>query len=104
MTGRLKAVAVLTMGLLMLPAVVSAAVPADPLAGEQRTGDAVAVQVPLAAPSVEAAPVAPGTQTYAQREAAAKGLETFEGGGAGVYIGGSTIGIILVVVLLVVLL
>ncbi len=41
--------------------------------------------------------------TYAQREAAAKDLERFQGGGAGIYIGGSTLGIVLLIVLLVVI-
>ncbi len=107
MTRRLKAIAILGLGLLLLPAAVNATVlDVPPPAAEQRSGDAVK-DIPAPAPTgTAAAPaaVAPGTQTYAQREAAAKGLETFEGGGAGIYIGGSTVGIVLVVLLLVVLL
>jgi hypothetical protein len=49
------------------------------------------------APTPESAP-------YAQREAAAKALQDFKGGEAGVYIGGSAVGIVLVVILLVIVL
>ena len=110
MTGRLKAIAILTMGLLVLPAAVNAAAPAaQPPAAEQRSDDAVR-DVPTPASHQDPAPALAqtvakaGTEAYAQREAAAKGLETFEGGGAGIYIGGSTAGILLLVVLLIVLL
>jgi hypothetical protein len=41
--------------------------------------------------------------TYAQREHAAKNLERFEGGGRGVYIGGSTLVVVLLIVLIIVL-
>ncbi len=41
---------------------------------------------------------------YAQREAAAQTLEAFTGGGAGVYIGGSTLAIVALIVLLVLVL
>ncbi len=45
-----------------------------------------------------------GTQSYAQRESAAQQLETWKGGHAGVYIGGSTLGIVLLVILLILIL
>jgi hypothetical protein len=54
------------------------------------------------APTGRAAPAA--VEGYAQREAAAKGLETFEGGGSSIYIGGSTVVIVLLLVLLIILL
>jgi hypothetical protein len=40
-------------------------------------------------------------ETYAQRERAAKNLERFEGGGNGVYIGGSTVVVVLLIVLII---
>lgn len=42
-------------------------------------------------------------ETYAQRERAAKNLERFEGGGRGVYIGGSTLVVVLLIVLIIVI-
>ena len=47
---------------------------------------------------------APESAQYAQREAAAKSLQEFKGGEAGVYIGGSAAAVVLIVVLLVILL
>jgi hypothetical protein len=44
------------------------------------------------------------TLRYAAREAETPQLATFEGGSAGVYIGGSTVAVVLIIVLLVVLL
>jgi len=42
--------------------------------------------------------------SYAQRETGAKDLEQFSGGGAGIYIGGSTVGVVLLIVLLILIL
>jgi hypothetical protein len=52
------------------------------------------------------AKVAAGTtsDTYAERETGAKDLEQFSGGGAGIYIGGSTVGVVLLIVLLILIL
>jgi hypothetical protein len=96
--GRLGAVACLVACLLMLPASrASAAGEAPPLAAE----------VPAPAPArpvVQTSAVPAGSPAYAAREAAATALEQFEGGGVGIYIGGSTLAIVLLIVLLVVLL
>jgi hypothetical protein len=63
------------------------------------------VQTPRRQP-VQPAPVAerPAAATdYAAREAAAPELGKFTGGGAGIYIGGSTLVIVLLVVIIVIL-
>lgn len=39
--------------------------------------------------------------SYAQREAGAQDLEQFSGGGAGIYIGGSSVAVVLLIVLLI---
>jgi hypothetical protein len=77
------------------------------------TATALAAAPRQAPPAVEAAearrpaPVQPeqvDLVTYAEREAAAAGLEQFAGGGVGIYIGGSTLAIVLLIVLLIILL
>ena len=66
-------------------------------------------------PSTQSAPAASPTETdgaskapgrasrYAQREAATPRAADFKGNGAGIYIGGSTLAVVLLVVLIVVL-
>jgi len=63
----------------------------------------------LAAPTsqTKAAPAKPGADadgTYAQREAAHPEAAAFSGDGSAIYIGGSTLAVVLIVVLVVVLL
>lgn len=43
-------------------------------------------------------------EQYSQRENQSKNLERFKGGGAGIYIGGSTIAVVALVILLIILL
>jgi hypothetical protein len=66
---------------------------------------------PTSAPAAEAtSPVTPRRHeqarpaTYAQREAASPRTGDFKGNGVGIYIGGSTLAVVLVVILVVVLL
>ena len=91
-TWCLRAIAAATVGLLM-PAAISVAAPdRQQLAGERRTGEPVRRPPTAATPArQEGTPAQPGATDYAAREAAAKGLERFEGGGVGIYIGGSTV-------------
>lgn len=57
------------------------------------------------APASEKTPApASESESYAKREAAAASLQDFRGGEAGIYVGGSALGIVLLVVLLVILL
>jgi hypothetical protein len=77
------------------------------LAGPASRGFAAVPAPALAAPApTNAARATPGpARDYAAREAADAGkLEGFQGGGSGIYIGGSTVVIVLVVVLLIILL
>lgn len=63
-------------------------------------GEAPGRQAPQPAPVSERPPAA---TDYAAREAAAPELGQFTGGGAGIYIGGSTLMVVLLVVLIVIL-
>jgi|GEM_PF-4704272 len=71
---------------------------------------ATAASTEAAAAAIEPAQQSPTKETqtfantYAQREKAAPNQQNFEGGGAGLYIGGSTVAIVLLVVLLIVVL
>jgi hypothetical protein len=81
--------ALTVIGLLAAPASVSLAAPAQP--------------VPLVQPRTGAPP--PAVQPYAAREAASRAkVETFQGGGTGIYIGGTTAVIVLLVIIVIILL
>jgi hypothetical protein len=73
----------------------------------------IAHAAPVAAPAAATAPAtttpthgdaARASHDYAAREAAAPQTADFKGQGAGIYIGGSTLAVVLVVVLVVILL
>jgi hypothetical protein len=92
----------LTLGMMLgLAPMATAAQAAD-------NGSAAARHEPREAlpPPVTGTPEQANEQTlrYAAREAETPQLATFEGGSAGVYIGGSTLAVVLIVVLIVVLL
>src|SRR3954447_6877930 len=78
------------------PAVASAGVTGKPVATQAETS--------RSATNPGNEPPITDAEQYAQRESQAKNLERFKGGGAGVYIGGSTLAIVLLIVLIVILL
>jgi hypothetical protein len=86
------------LGLTLVGAPALAAPPATPssLRAAATQGGAPAPTRSLAAPARE--------RGYAQREAATPRNADFKGNGVGIYIGGSTLAVVLVVVLIVVLL
>jgi hypothetical protein len=98
--GRFRLIAAAIATLLIWPATLALAAPQ---ADQMRSASPRA-----AGPDAQSAQSALITQdsvaSYARREAADKSLEQFEGGGAGIYIGGSTLGIVLLIVILIVLL
>lgn len=108
MSARRGSIVLAVAGLLVLPAAANA----RSLAGAERSPIAAqpaAQHSAVAANGAADAPASthatrPAEPTYAEREAASKPLEKFAGGGAGIYIGGSTVAIVLLVILLVVLL
>jgi hypothetical protein len=105
MSGPRKVCLAFVVGLLLaLPALAGAAAPgARPFAsGQGMTAPAQAI--PASVPARAHASAAQDATDYAAREASAKGLERYEGGGSGVYIGGSTVVIVLLIVLLIVIL
>jgi hypothetical protein len=68
---------------------------------------ATAAPAPAVAPLAPAVPAhsPPSPTDYAAREvASAPAVEKFQGGGAGIYIGGSTLAIVLIVVLIIIIL
>jgi hypothetical protein len=85
----------LTLGLALAgtPALAAVAPPTPPAVPASRAGDD-------AAP----APAKSRARGYADREAAAPRAADFKGNGVGIYIGGSTLAVVLVIVLVVVLL
>jgi hypothetical protein len=94
-TGRLGVVALAIAAFLTVPAASSVA-----------ATDGNRIQSISAPAAVEHAPPARElAASYARREAAATtSLAQFQGAGSGVYIGGSTLGIVLLIVILVILL
>jgi hypothetical protein len=94
----LRVVAGLLVALLTAPTATALAAPYAQVASEARTVE------PAGPPAAPAQPAPMDLDTYARREAAAAGLEGFEGGSVGIYIGGSTLAIVLLIVLLIILL
>jgi hypothetical protein len=89
----LRAVAALGLGLVLVGApTIANAMPASP--------PALTTPKPSNAPTGEH----PRAASYAAREAAAPHAADFKGKGAGIYIGGSTVAVVLVIVLILVLL
>lgn len=73
-------------------------------AATEQTPPAAAGQMPGRSPAPAVAAERPSATTdYAAREAATPELGKFTGGGAGIYIGGSTLVVVLLVVLIVIL-
>lgn len=100
MTSRLMIGATLLAGLLMVPSLVSQAA-VDANAGQPAAPAAVTVHATQTRQASVASPIEIGGATYAQREANAPGLESFAGGSRGIYIGGSTVVLVLLIVLIV---
>jgi hypothetical protein len=90
--------ACLALGLTLLGAPAFAATPATPDSAPS-LGETASKDSPRAAHEISS------RQTgYAQREAANPRTAEFKGNGAGIYIGGSTLAVVLIIVLIVVLL
>jgi len=96
--------AALVVGLLATAGMSHAAVidmPQQPAPNVQKTVGSGNIANPTAKP----APASQATNdSYAQREASSRDVGDFSGGHAGIYIGGSTVAVVLLIVLLVVLL
>jgi hypothetical protein len=91
-------IAALTLGLTLVGAPALAAPPVAP------SPEAPASAAPQATTD-DSAPAKPSRQTsYAAREAASPHAADFKGNGVGIYIGGGTLAVVLLIVLIVVLL
>lgn len=90
-------------GMLLLAGSPALAAGANPQPSRQQTSAAAAESQSEA--KVAAGPSTGATSdTYAQRESGAKDLEQFSGGSAGIYIGGSTVAVVLLIVLIILIL
>jgi len=98
---KVMTLALFVASLLVMPAVVSAsngpARSVPDTRGSTQPLENVRASETSSAPASESA-------AYAKRETAANSLQDFKGGEAGVYIGGSAVGVVLVILLLVILL
>jgi hypothetical protein len=101
-SGRRVLAALAVCGLLAAGRSGAAATPEQPPGGTARTEASIRA-VPAPQPVRTGKLSGDVATTYAQRERAAKNLERFEGGGAGVYIGGSTLVVVLLIVLIIVI-
>ena len=102
MRGRVAVLAALMLGGLLLPDAGAVAAPRERAARRADASDVSVEGPPAPAPARVSTP-SPET-AYARRESAAKNLEGFKGGGAGIYIGGSTLAVVLIIVLIIVIL
>ena len=82
----------------------SSAHAAAPTTTDEPTSETASTTASDGARRTSVAPLGDRARSYAQREAATPRAGDFKGNGAGIYIGGSTLAVALVVVLVVVLL
>ena len=91
-----RVLAVLVLGLLVAAPGLSAASDVPPKAGITKVRGSAPAEI------IEIKKTA--DSHYAKRERASKDLEQFQGGGAGIYIGGSTVALVVLVLVLILIL